>query len=390
MPIGPFLSHKREDAPQLEHLWAELALRGPAGWQDVRNLQLGHGWRRAFRKAIGRDTDGFIWWGTKRSLESRTITKEEIPRALRRTRSRLRRPYPVVPLFVDLSPSRDHKLLEEAFGKRRARALTAQHGAIKDPKETIEEFAQRAARQYVRDLIRVQSRREVLRIAISGGRQPNTGPELSLDWRPLLDDGYLADDDSLAVLRDTLADIRDAAHETATLPRIEVELHMRLPLAALVGWEWNRARPVSLEVWQSSPAARFLTGERPEVPVELPAPEVTELDGDGPAILAVSTIKSLRGALQRYAQQQEARRIVHLHLPGDTQELINRSEIACASDWAARELAALNDEGLDKHMILLTPVSLAAWIGAKAHGTGKTWIPFWDGEDGYRSGVEIG
>lgn len=390
MSIGPFLSHKREDAPQLDRLQAELALRGPAGWQDVRNLRLGHRWRQAFRKAIGRDTDGFIWWGTKRSLESQTITREEVPRALRRARSRWRRPYPVVPLFVDLSPGRDRKLLEQAFGKRRARALTAQHGAIKDPKETIKEFAQRAARQYVKDLIRIESRRGVLPVAISGGRQPNAGPELSLDWRPLLDDGYLADEDSLAVLRETLADIRDAAHETATLPRFEVELHMRLPLAALVGWEWNRARPVSLEVWQSSPAARFLTSERPDVPVELPAAEVTSLDGDGPAILAVSTVKSLQGALQRYAQRQGARRIVHLHLPGDAEGLVNRNEIACASDWVVRELAALNDEGLSKHMILLTPVSLAVWIGAKAHGTGKTWIPFWNGEDGYQSGIEIG
>jgi hypothetical protein len=29
---------------------------------------------------------------------------------------------------------------------------------------------------------------------------------------------------------------------------------------------------------------------------------------------------------------------------------------------------------------MLAPASLAVWIGAKAHGTGKTWIPFWDGD----------
>ena len=115
-----------------------------------------------------------------------------------------------------------------------------------------------------------------------------------------------------------------------------------------------------------------------------------DLGGGGPAILAVSTVKSPRGALRRYADQQKAGRIIHLHLPGDEEGLVNHNEIACASNWAARELSALNDEGLRKHLILLAPVSLAVWIGAKAHGTGKTWIPFWDGEDGYRLGVGLG
>lgn len=390
MPAGPFLSHKREDAGDLEHLRAELALRGPGGWQDVRDLRFGERWRRAFRRAIGRGTDGFIWWGTRRSLESRTITKEEIPRALRRARRRWRRAYPVVPLFVDLSAGDDKRLLDDAFGKRRARALTAQHGAIKGPMESIEDFARRAARQYVKDLIRIRPDREVLQVAISGGREPTGRHDLSLDWRPLLDNGYLAGEESLGILRETLADIREAAQETATVPRIEVEAYLRLPLAALVGWEWNRARPAELEVWQISPKARFSTSECPERPVELPAPEMIELEGDGPAVVAVSTIKSPRGAVRRYAEKQNARRIVHLHLPGDAEELVDGDEIACASDWAARELDLLHDEGVRKHLILRAPVSLAVWIGAKAHGTGKTWIPFWDEDDGYCSGVEIG
>lgn len=79
-----------------------------------------------------------------------------------------------------------------------------------------------------------------------------------------------------------------------------------------------------------------------------------------------------------------------MHLPGNAERVIGPDEIAAASDWTARELGALSDEGLEKHLIILAPSSLATWIGAKAHGTGKTWIPFWDGDKGYCSGVEIG
>lgn len=391
MPAGPFLSHKREDSRQVDRLWKELALRGASGWQDVRDLRLGQAWGKAFRRAIFWRTDGFIWWATKRSLASETITKREVPWALRRARRIWRRPYPVVPLFVDIDPGKDQELLERAFGRRRAEALLRSHGAIKGPGESLDHFARRAARRYVKDLVRSRDTEPVLRVAISGDRQPTADHDLSLDWRAHLEQGYLADDEaSLDLLRETLADIREAVQETATLPRIEVETHLKLPLAALVGWEWNRARQISLAVHQISPALRFITHERAETQVTLPEPTLTELDGFGPAVIALSTVNTLDGAARRYAERVNANRIICLHLPGNADRVVGANEIAAASDWATKELGALNDEGLEKHLLMLAPASLAIWIGAKAHGTGKTWIPFWDGDKGYRSGVEIG
>jgi hypothetical protein len=145
VPAGPFLSHKRGDAGDVDVLWAELALRGASAWQDVRDLRLGQSWGKAFRRAILWRTDGFIWWATKASLESKTITRLEVPWALRRTSRLWRRPYPVVPLFVDLDPGRDGELLERAFTRKRAEALLGSHGAITTSRSRSSRAAQRAA-----------------------------------------------------------------------------------------------------------------------------------------------------------------------------------------------------------------------------------------------------
>lgn len=57
---------------------------------------------------------------------------------------------------------------------------------------------------------------------------------------------------------------------------------------------------------------------------------------------------------------------------------------------AVAQLAELNDRGVEKHLLLLGPASLAVRIGAAANGTGRTWVPFWDSGAGYTSGVTIG
>jgi hypothetical protein len=44
---------------------------------------------------------------------------------------------------------------------------------------------------------------------------------------------------------------------------------------------------------------------------------------------------------------------------------------------------------VEKHLLLLGAASLAVRSGAAANGTGRTWLPFWDGGAGYTSGVTI-
>jgi hypothetical protein len=392
MPYKPFLSHKREQASELELLRDELVLRGAGGWQDVAELRLGQRFKAAFSRAIGRETGGFIWWGTPAALKSTTIRRVEVPLALRRSRSRRDGPYPFVPLFVDVRPGRDDAAIKKAFGRRRGQQLLDLQGLVRDDDEALSDFARKAARRYVHDLIREHDKPE-LRVAVTGGRPPSGHHDLALDWRRLLDaDGRVADSAVLPTLTETLSDIRNAAHETWDCPHLIVQPTVRLPLGALIGWEWNRVRPIKLTVVQPSGRGAMEVEDLVGDTSMWPSPQPDELGGDGPAVLAVSVGKDLGGAVQRYSESQEACEAVHLHVdlgryPGG---VLPAPDICSLAEWVIGHLADLNARGLSKHLLLLGPVSLAVRIGAAANGTGRTFVPFWDGADGYTSGVFIG
>jgi hypothetical protein len=65
-------------------------------------------------------------------------------------------------------------------------------------------------------------------------------------------------------------------------------------------------------------------------------------------------------------------------------------DICDVAQWTVDRLAEFNARGVAKHLLMLGPVSLAVRIGAAANGTGRTFVPFWDGGAGYSSGVVIG
>lgn len=385
MAYRPFLSHKRDDAEDLRFLKDELRFRGAGGWQDVDDLNVGQRFKAAIRRAIGRETGGFIWWGTRASLTSRIICRIEVPAALRRQRLG-RRGYPVVPLFVDLSPNDDEDLIRQAFRRGRGRALCDRNGLVRGPSEPVPAFASRAARDYVKSLIREHPRND-LRIAITGGREPSDGYDLVLDWRELLDGhGRPCDAESVSRLVEALADIRVAAQSRAQIPEIVVEPHLRLPLAALVGWEWNRVRPVNLRIVQASPWGVIevkddqVSGHGLPTPADLTRREV------GPHVVALSVGKNLGEAVPRYADGIEARGSTHLHLEGP----LDADGICRASAWVIEQLSGLSSEGVEKHLLLLGPSSLAVRIGASSNGTGRTTVPFWDGDNGYSSAIVVG
>lgn len=392
MPYKPFLSHKREDARELALLRDELCLRGAGGWVDVDELRLGQRWRAAFNRAIGQETGGFIWYGTRKTLRSRTVRRVEVPAALRRARRRTGGAYPFVPLFVDLSPGEDEKAIKQAFGRRRGAQLLELQGVARKENESLAEFAKRAARRYVHDLVRDHEGSE-LRVAITGGREHTGEHDLSLDWRRLLDaDGRAADSVLVPTLVETLADIRQAAQMRNACPHLVVEPHLRLPLGVLVGWEWNRVRPVKLTVIQPSPHGPLVVADAAADPAKWPSPRQYTFSGNGPAVVAVSVGKDLGDAVVRYGEAQNAREAAHLHVPVDGYigRALAAEDIASLAQWTIDRLAELNARGMEKHLLLLGPVSLAVRIGAAANGTGKTFVPFWDGAAGYTSGLLIG
>lgn len=385
MGYRPFLSHKREDASGVKLLKHELRLRGAGSWQDVDDLRLGQRFTAAFRRAIGRETGGFIWWGTRLSLGSPTIRKIEVPTALQRHRLS-RGAYPVVPLFVDISPGANADDIEKAFGKRRGGRLRGLNGLVRAKGENLGDFAARAARRYVEDMIRAHPGEE-LRVAITGGREPVADYDLVLDWRAMLDEhGRLHDSTALPLLVETLADIRAAAQRQGQIPRIVVETHLRLPLAVLVGWEWNRVRPIALQIVQVSTRGVMRIDDLDAEPHALPEPRELSFDGEGPHVVAVSVGKDLGETVTRYSASVRARAATHLHIDG----MLDAQGICSAAQWTVDRLAALNAEGRTKHLLLLGPSSLAVRIGASANGTGKTTIPFWDGEADYGPAVVIG
>ncbi|MGH2716189.1 MAG: SAVED domain-containing protein, partial [Thermoleophilaceae bacterium] len=246
--------------------------------------------------------------------------------------------------------------------------------------------------RYVQELIRAHDG-DALQVAITGGREPVGTHDLSLDWRRLLDEeGRAIDATVIPTLVETLADIREAAQAKSEMPHIVVEPHLRLPLAALVGWEWNRVRPVRLSVVQPSPRGALTIDDVTVDPSTWPPPQRWELDGDGPWVLALSVGKDLGDGVRRYAEAQDAAGVLHLHVATDgyPDHALPAEDIASLAQWVVERLAELNADGVDKHLLLLGPASLAVRIGASANGTGKTFVPFWDGAAGYRSGVVIG
>jgi hypothetical protein len=392
MTVRPFLSHKRQDAADMELLRKELAYSGAVGWQDVRELPLGRRFMALFRGAIGRGTTGFIWWGTMRSLESTTICKFEIPRALRRsTRRWRRRPYPVVPLFVDLDPGADRDSLDRALGKRVTKRLLALQGLVRGEDETAEAYARRAARRYVMDSLRGRGN-QPLRVGISAAREPTLSNDLELDWRDLVEaNGDPRSPEDLSRMVMSLADIREATQAQERRPHVRLESHVRVPLGALIGWEWNRVRPMRLEVVQEAPDGSIALISEGELDEDLSLDASTKsLGGGGPALIAVSTGTRIDGTLERYAREIDARKLDYLHVSLDGRGFLDGPEINAVARWVVGELGRANDEGGAKHLIVLGPIGLAVRIGATAHGTGATWIPLWDGESSYSGGVEIG
>ncbi len=150
MKIRPFLSHKRQDELVVARLRDTLRLYGAGGWKDTEDLRLGASTQVEIRRAIFEKTGGFIWWGTRRALDSEVINEFEIPTALERAGNELL--YPLVPIFVDISPGKNRLEIDEALGEHAERFLD-HNGIVRGRSEAAGVFRRRIARRYVRDAV---------------------------------------------------------------------------------------------------------------------------------------------------------------------------------------------------------------------------------------------
>jgi hypothetical protein len=191
---------------------------------------------------------------------------------------------------------------------------------------------------------------------------------------------------------EALGDIREALQGRARAPQVSVDVNLPLPLAMLVGFQWRTTTQLQVTIKTINPDGRMLVVE-PGTPADgggLPDPVTATLAGDGPFVLAISVGADLGQAVERYATEQHSRGLERVYLPLPDDGYLDASAIRALAAHAARRLNALHANGTPKHLLIRGPASLATAIGLAANGTGPTFVPFYDGHDGYISGVSIG
>jgi hypothetical protein len=381
--IKPFLSHKRENASIVARLKDGLKLYGAGGWKDTDDLRLGASTEREIRRAILEETGGFLWWGTEKALGSEVINGLEIPAALERAETEPG--YPLVPVFVDVSPSAAGKELARRVGEESARRFMDRNGIPRKPKERLDDLRLRAARRYVRDAVASlpAGSRTVAFRALS---EPSGEHDLTFDWRSIIDPrARLLQEGSLPVLLDALANAREAFQARERSPELSLDPDLPLPLAFLVGYEWRATTRLRLGIWQRT-GASFAWIEHDGPLGEMPEPLSRRLEGDGPAVVAVSCGEEpLETAALTYAKGVRASKLIVLHAPG----LLDGRGVRALARAAAGQLRKLNDQAKDKHMLIRGPGALAVMCGAESNAVGPVVLPFWDGSK-YASQIVVG
>lgn len=372
MKIRPFLSHKRENAKDVGLLKDGLKLYGAGGWKDTDDLRLGASTGEEIRQVIFEETGGFVWWGTDKALGSKVINGLEIPAALERAAAEPG--YPLVPVFVDVAPSEAGKKLTRRIGKEKTKKFMDRNGVPRERRERLDLLRVRVARRYVRDATALLPQGEIS-VAFRALSEPSGEHDLTFDWRAVLDArARLLEEESLPVLLDALANAREAFQARERSPKVSLDSDLPLPLAFLVGYEWRGTTRLRLRIGQRT-GASFSWIEHDGPLSEEPVPDPRCLDGNGPAVLAVSCGDPLETAALTYASGIHASEIVLLHVPG----LLDGDGLRALARAAARQLRRLNDRAVDKHMLVQGPGALAMMCGAEANATGRVTLPFWDG-----------
>jgi hypothetical protein len=372
MKIRPFLSHKRENEKTVGRLKERLKLYGAGGWKDTDDLRLGASTEEAIRRAIFGETGGFVWWGTDIALTSKVINRLEIPPALERAD---REPlYPLVPAFVDVSPGNAGKKLARRIGKEATRRFMDRNGLVRQPRERLDDLHVRAARRYVRDAVASLPAGGVT-VAFRALSEPSGEHDLTFDWRSVIDPRTrLLEEGSLTNLLDALANAREPFQARERSPELSLDLDLPLPLAFLVGYEWRGTTRLRLRVRQRTGASfSWITHEG--TPGEEPRPVRRRLDGDGPAVVAVSCKDPLGKVALRYAEEVNASELVLLHVPG----LLDGAELRALARVAANQLRSFNYWPVGKHLLIRGPGALAVMCGAESNAAGPVVLPVWDG-----------
>jgi hypothetical protein len=383
MKIRPFLSHKRQDRVQVERLKRELQLRGAGGWRDLEDLPVGTQTADAIRKAIRERTAGFVWYGTKRALESWMVNNVELPTAIERARGESG--YPFVPLFVNITPEKVRPRLVAGIGEENAEFLLNANGLVRG-RSVAGKFVEEAARRYLYDAAS-RLTDSPIKVGISALREPTGSHDLTLDWGSAIDQEtrVIAPRDVDRLIA-ALIDVRNAVQRQYESPHLVVDLDLPLPLAVLAGYHWRLTTRICLDVRQRLDGEVMLVTQQGGLTDPgCIASRVAGPNPSGPVVIAVSCRESITGAASRYCETIRGAEVLNFHHPGD----LTAAQIRSVVREVARTLTELNDAHKEKHLLLRGPASLALLVGASMNAAGPTVVPLWNGS-GYGCPVSVG
>lgn len=367
MRIRPFLSHKREEQRDVLKLRHVLQTYGAGGWKDTEDLRLGAHTPDEIRDVIRSQTGGFIWWGTRSALTSEIITRLEIPEALDRAR---REAFPVVPVFVDLRPRRNRRMLQRCIP--RVDELLAFNGVVAET-ATGGALYQRIAKRYVGDAVSAIAN-DRIRVAFRALSAPSGEADITFDWRGIFDgDERLFKRGGAKSAVDALGNLRTSVQRREQTPRVDIDADLPLPLSYLVGYEWREPTRLRLAVRQRTGTsyARIALSGRVSIPVA--SRRVVRFPTNGPSVLAISCGRSLERAADEYARTIRASKLSSLHVDG----VLDAKSIRGLAAAGAQVLRELGDRGVEKHLLILGPSVLAVALGAASNAVGPVTLPFW-------------
>lgn len=175
-------------------------------------------------------------------------------------------------------------------------------------------------------------------------------------------------------IADALGTVREALQAAFFASHVLLDLDLPLPLAFLVGYEWRITTRLQLSVLQRTGVA-FAEIESDGGVADAPEAVHAALGGNGPAVVAVSSRDGLGEVAASYAADLHSRELISIHDSG----LLDAAGIRGLSRATARVLRDLNNQGVEKHLIMLGPEALAVFAGAASNASGPVTVPFWDG-----------
>ena len=290
-----------------------------------------------------------------------------------------------MPVFVTAAPGALMARVKADLSPRDFKTFNECNGEVRD-RQPYAAFHRHVAQRYVRAALAGLDQ-ESFSVAATAMSEPGGSHDFTLDWRDLVPERTrLLVPGAEEVVRGALANLRDGFQPKADFPKITLDLNLPLALAMLLGYELRVTTGLALTVRQRTGSELLVVAGDGHVHNSWPTWTERTLSGGGPTVIAVSTTADpLDAAFDAYAREHHAERILGLHVPG----LLDADGIRGLARHVASKVRSVHGDGIERHLLLAGPVSLATLIGAASNGNGPVVAPLWTGTH-YESSVTVG